>query len=193
MNLNAEYWNERYLSGSTGWDIGGPSPALMHFLERTVPKDAQVLIPGAGNAYEAIEAFRKGYKHIFVIDWAPEARKNFLEKYSDFPPDQYLSEDFFEHQGHYDFILEQTFFCALDPSLRMNYVKQMHRLLKPGGMLAGLWFDWDFEGGPPFGGHLNEYKTLFSPVFTELAAYPCAESIAPRTGREVWMEWRQDN
>lgn len=189
MNLDANYWNERYLNGQTGWDIGYASPALMNYLDRTVPKEAKILIPGAGNAYEAIEAYRKGYLNVYVVDWASEARRHFLDKYPDFPANQYITADFFSLNDSFDFILEQTFFCALNSDLRPQYVLQMHQLLKPGGVLAGLWFDTDFEGGPPFGGHLEEYRTLFSSEFKELAAHPCSESIAPRLGKEVWMEW----
>jgi len=54
-DLDEDYWSERYQEGQTGWDIGYASPQLIDFAT-TFPKDARILIPGAGNAYEA-EAF----------------------------------------------------------------------------------------------------------------------------------------
>jgi methyl halide transferase len=59
-----------------------------------------------------------------------------------------LQADFFElntgkgkHLPEFDLIVEQTFFCAIDPSLRKNYFKKVHQLLKPGGKLVGLLFN----------------------------------------------------
>ncbi|WP_257098027.1 hypothetical protein [Sphingobacterium sp. E70] len=47
-------------------------------------------------------------------------------------------------------MLEQTFFCALDPILRKKYSNKMADLLHPHGILAGLMFNRTFESaGPP--------------------------------------------
>ena len=56
-----------------------------------------------------------------------------------------LHGDFFDHAGVYNLIIEQTFFCALDPSLRGSYVEKMHSLLADGGKIAGVLFDKEFE------------------------------------------------
>jgi hypothetical protein len=187
MSLDSEYWNNRYAQHQTGWDMGMPSPPLMEYLRSSVSKEARILIPGAGNAWEAAQAFREGYHKLFVIDWAPKARELFLKRYPDFPEEQYLCGDFFLLNHRFDFILEQTFFCALDPELRTNYVKKMVELLTPGGVLAGVWFDVEMEGGPPYGGGLAEYIERFSPYFHIRKAEPCYNSIAARKGREVFL------
>ena len=57
--------------------------------------------------------------------------------------------------------IEQTFFCAIDPQYRKDYVRQSNKLLKSKGKLVGLLFDFPIEQGPPFGGSISEYKALF--------------------------------
>ena len=99
--------------------------------------------------------------------------------------------DFFEHQGEYDLILEQTFFCALPPSMRQNYVLKMHQLLAKDGILAGVLFDRYFESGPPFGGSQTEYNLLFKEAFDSLKMETAHNSIAPRANSELFFELKK--
>jgi SAM-dependent methyltransferase len=98
-----------------------------------------------------------------------------------------ITGDFFHQLGQYDLIVEQTFFCALDPSRRSDYVQQTARLLRPGGKLVGLLFDRDFGGGPPFGGHAEEYRRLLEKKFELITLAPCYNSIAPRAATELFL------
>ena len=132
-----------------------------------------------------------GYTHLTIVDIAPTVVARLKEKYADRPEIQILCGDFFQHEGSYDLILEQTFFCALVPSLRSAYVEKMAELLKSGGLLVGVFFDRDFEGGPPFGGHAEEYRTLFTPYFELLDFSPCIRSAAPRAGSELFIRMRK--
>jgi SAM-dependent methyltransferase len=195
MRLDHHYWNKRYKESQTGWDIGGPSPPLMHFIRSKLKTDDRILIPGGGNAWDAIEAFREGYKRVYVIDWAPEVRNAFLQRYPEFPADQYICEDFFDHESEYDAILEQTFFCALHPSLRGAYAQKMFDLLRKGGCLAGVLFAEEMPDGPPFGGRKEEYEKLFRKLFDVQKMELCYNSIAPRAGRELflWLRKPSDN
>jgi SAM-dependent methyltransferase len=99
-----------------------------------------------------------------------------------------VQSDFFDHQDSYDLILEQTFFCALSPSLRNDYVTHMHRLLKSGGKLVGLLFQFPLtESGPPFGGSATEYLDRFEPLFSIQTLETCYNSIPPRQGNELFF------
>jgi len=154
-------------------------------------RDLAVLIPGCGNGYEAVYLLQHGFSKLTMLDIAPTAIAALRERLDiSFPawPDclQLRCGDFFQHAGQYDLILEQTFFCALPPDLRAAYVLQMKELLRPGGRLAGVWFDRPFEGGPPFGGSVEEYVILFSPHFQSKTLAPCYNSIPPRAGSEVF-------
>lgn len=184
--LDAEFWNNRYLQHQTGWDIGAPSTPLIQYTEQYADKSAAVLIPGCGNAYEAAQLLQQGFQNITVLDISTVLANELQERFRNTPV-RILNEDFFEHEGHYDLILEQTFFCALHPSMRKKYVQHMTQLLKPGGKLAGVLFNRSFEGGPPFGGNKEEYLDLFSPEFTIKKMELCTNSIPPRQGAELFF------
>ena len=98
-----------------------------------------------------------------------------------------ITGDFFDHHGSYRLILEQTFLSALDPSLRTRYADKMHSLLVKGGHLAGVLFNQEFEGGPPYGGTAQEYKLMFSKKFTIKTLELCYNSIERRKGSEVFI------
>lgn len=183
--LNEQYWNERYRNGYTGWDIGQASRPLKEYIDQLADKHIRILIPGCGNGYEAEYLHEKGFKNVTVADISLEAvtllRKRLPEEI------QIVHQDFFKLHQTFDLILEQTFFCAIHPSLRKAYVEKMYALLAPGGTLAGVWFNRTFEGGPPFGGNLEEYLNLFSGTFDIQVATECYNSIPPRAGTEVFI------
>jgi SAM-dependent methyltransferase len=186
--LDATYWAGRYRTGETGWDIGHASTPLAAYADQLAPKDLRILVPGAGRAYEAEHLHRSGFTQVFVIDLTDAPFRDLRTRCPSFPEEHLLVGDFFTHEGRYDRILEQTFFCALDPALRPRYVQQMHRLLVPGGRLVGVLFDDPLNTDrPPFGGNEAEYRTLFTPLFPDLVLEPCYNSIAPRAGRELWL------
>ncbi|MBR9917955.1 methyltransferase domain-containing protein [bacterium] len=188
-DLNAEYWSKRYEEQKTGWDIGYASPALIEFAQSSISKDAKILIPGAGRAYEAEELYRQGYTLVYAADFSRNAKDEFLKRVEDFPESQFIVGDFFELDGEYDYILEQTFFCALNPTFRKAYVRKMADLLKPKGVLAGLLFNFELDGGPPFGGSKEEYESLFKPDFNLDILEDCRNSIEPRKGSEYFFKF----
>ena len=153
MNIdNNGYWNGRYLDSDSPWDIGKPSPALIDYVRIKASKETRILFPGCGYAHEGAILHREGY-NIFLLDFAEETKTTFLERNPDFPEHKFFTGDFFEHSNQYDLIIEQTFFCALSPSLRKKYVSKMHELLNADGVLAGLLFHDPLNTDkPPFGG-----------------------------------------
>ena len=190
MKINTEdYWSERYKQGSTGWDMGGPAPALTAYTDQLTDKSSRILLPGAGRAYEAEYLFRAGFKNLTVIDIAPEPLADLKGRVPEFPEDQLIQTDFFEFEGGpFDLILEHTFFCALPPALRLEYVRKMKSLLAPKGKLAGLLFSFPLTAqGPPFGGSLVEYQELFSPHFRIKTLERATNSIPPRAGNELFF------
>ena len=186
--LNADFWNHRWKSGLTGWDIGYASPPLVEYMSQYEDKSVSILIPGCGNSYEAENLLSKGFDDITLIDISEELTNRLRERFKKAPQIKVIYEDFFNHVGQYDLILEQTFFCAQILERREEYVRHIASLLKRGGRLVGVLFNVDFgKEGPPFGGDENEYRKLFSGLFDIRVMSPCYNSIPPRAGSELFV------
>jgi SAM-dependent methyltransferase len=186
--LDQEYWETQYKTNATGWDLGNVSPPIKEYIDTLEDKDISILIPGCGNSYEAEYLLNNGFTNISVIDVAPTLVNNLNHKFKNNTNIRIFLGDFFDHQGEYDLILEQTFFCALPPILRKNYVAKMHQLLSNKGKLVGLLFNKTFTSGPPFGGSQTEYEQLFKSDFDFLRMELCQNSIAPRANSELFIE-----
>ncbi|PTX64118.1 thiopurine S-methyltransferase [Kordia periserrulae] len=185
------YWSQRYQEERTGWDIGSPSTPLKEYIDQLSNKNLKILIPGAGNAYEAEYLWQQGFSNVYILDISKLPLEAFQQRNPDFPAEQLLCEDFFEHTGTYDLILEQTFFCSFPPfpETRKKYAKHMTQLLKPQGKLAGLWFSFpltDDVENPPFGGSKEEYLNYFEPYFNVKVLEKAHNSIPPRAGNELF-------
>jgi len=186
-----EYWTLRYKEERTGWDIGYPSTPIKEYVNQLTDKTLSILIPGAGNAYEAEYLWKAGFKNVFVLDISAFPLKQFQERNPDFPKDQLIQTDFFKHDGRYDLILEQTFFCSFVPTdkNRFAYAEHMGKLLKPSGKLVGVWFDIPLTGDMekrPFGGDKNLYLNYLEPYFKTKTFEQCYNSIPPRMGNEFF-------
>lgn len=187
-NLDRTFWETRYHNADTGWDLGAPSTPLKEYLDQLTNKDARILLPGGGRAYEAEYAHNLGFRNVFAMDLSDVPLNDLLARCPSFPKEHTITGDFFAHEGRYDLIMEQTFFCAIAPSLRQRYVEHMHTLLNPGGKLVGVLFnDVLNTDKPPFGGSRAEYAPLFGAVFKTVTFESCYNSIPPRAGRELWL------
>jgi len=188
IQLNEKFWTDRYETKQTGWDIGFASTPLVEYINQIEDHNIKILIPGAGNSYEAEYFFKKGFINTFVLDISHKPLENLHHRYPDFPAKNLIHENFFHHKGQYDLIIEQTFFCALQPALRSDYAEQMMKILKPGGKLVGLWFcfpDRDMQQGPPFNGTFEEYSACFKELNIKIFE-ECNNSIPPRKGNELF-------
>lgn len=186
--LDESFWSERYNSGEIGWDIGYISSPLKEYIDQITNKNLKILIPGGGNSYEAEYLFNKGFSNVYVVDIAAIALKNFATRVPSFPHENLLHADFFALEETFDLILEQTFFCALNPSLRKKYVEKMASLLKPEGRLVGLLFNIPLNiDKPPFGGEEAEYRLLFAANFKIDKMETAYNSIPSRHGNELFI------
>ncbi len=188
MKLNSDYWEERYQKNEIGWDIGSISTPLKEYIDQIEDKSIKILIPGAGNSYEFEYLIANGFQNVFVLDFAQAPLNNIQERITNCNPNQLIKSDFFEHKNSYDLIIEQTFFCALEPSLRKHYVQKMTNLLNTNGKLIGLLFQFPLtEVGPPFGGSKAEYLSLFENDFQIKTLETAHNSIKPREGNELFF------
>lgn len=188
LQLNKDYWNLRYQNNEIGWDAGKITTPIKEYIDQLSDKKIKILIPGAGNSYEAEYLWKQGFKNVFVLDFVEKPLVNLKTRIPDFPEEQLILNDFFELNDSYDLIIEQTFFCALNPNLRQKYVNQMNKLLRPKGKIVGILFNFPLsEQGPPFGGDFETYHSIFSPIFAIRKLEPCYNSIKPRAEKEFFI------
>jgi SAM-dependent methyltransferase len=193
LSLHPNYWDSKWERRETGWDIGYSSPPIEKLMLKYTNKNARILIPGCGNAYEAEFLWRHGFKNITVLDFAPNAVQILKNKFKDKEEISVICENFFEHRGKYDLLIEQTFFCAISPSMRENYAEKAHDLLNENGRIIGVLFNRAFEKeGPPFGGNVLEYRGIFTKNFTIEKMEPCYNSIDARKGNEVFINLKRE-
>lgn len=187
-DLHKNYWEQKYTIEDTRWDLGTISTPLEVYFNQLTNKELKILVPGAGNSYEAEYLHTQRFTNIDVIDIAQQPLINFKKRVPSFPENNLIQKDFFNHTKKYDLIIEQTFFCALHPSLRKKYVEKMASLLENNGKLVGLLFDFELtDDGPPFGGNLDEYLHLFSTHFDIKTLDRCHNSIKPRFSTELFF------
>jgi len=190
------FWDERYRAGFTPWDARGVPAALSRFIEAARP-GRRVLVPGCGSAYEAGYLDSLGFD-VTAIDIAPEALARARQVVGDAVADRVLLQaDFFSLEREIDWIYERALLCALPLRLWPDYAAAVNRLLRPGGLLAGLFFVDDSAGesrrGPPFAAHRAEIDGLFLPGFEREAddEVPAEQSLPVFARRERWMAWRR--
>jgi SAM-dependent methyltransferase len=192
LPLDQTYWDNQYQANATGWDLGQVSPPIKTYIDTIKNKGVKILIPGCGNTYEAEYLLQQGFTNVTVIDIAPSLVENLKQKFASNKNITVILGDFFVHQGKYDFIIEQTFFCALPPTMRQKYVWKMHQLLSDFGKLVGLLFNREFEVSPPFGGSLKEYEQLFSKAFAFNSISLEGNSIPSRANTELFFEFQKN-
>jgi thiopurine S-methyltransferase len=187
---SAEYWDNRYLEANTPWDIGHASPALIDFFNsESIDRNSHILIPGGGRAYELTALWDLGYKNIWLCEWSDKAISEAKSINPTIPSDRFILSDFFRLDHNFDFIVEQTFFCALPIDLREAFVQKCADLLiEKSGSYVGLLFDKIFEHeGPPHGGSPDDYKRLFQEQFDIKTLTKSSMSIEPRMGNELFI------
>ena len=162
-------WQDHYDSNDLGWDLGQVAPPFVELWEKGKLPVGKVLVPGCGRGHEVIFLSENGFE-VTGIDFSEGAVTylgNALKERN--LKGRVLHQDFFSldhsHDGVYDLVLEQTFFCAISPWQRRDYVLNVSRILKPGGMLVGLFYHTDKQGGPPYNTTRENIETHFSENF----------------------------
>ena len=108
-----------------------------------------------------------------------------------------LQHDLFElphsMDGTFDYVLQYTCFCAIDPKRRTEYAELIARLLKAGGIYIDLAFPLDGRaGGPPFATSEAEITALFEGRgFELLSAERPEDSVSPRRAAEALLIFRK--
>ena len=83
--FNKFYWENNYKNKKMGWDIGYVSTPIKTYIDQLINKETSILIPGAGNAYEAEYLFQTGFKNITVLDIAKQPLRSLQKRVPLFP------------------------------------------------------------------------------------------------------------
>ncbi len=191
---HASDWDGMYAGGEHRWDIGGPSPPLVAALARgEVVPPGRALVPGCGFGHDVRLLAARGFDAVgvdFSRRAVDEARR--LAAATGVSGARFERRDALRlpaaHDGAFDLVFEQTFFCAVHPSRREDYVASLSRCLRPGGLLLGLFFTFPAEEGPPFGTTPEEilHRFVGTGLFDLERARAPVESVHARQGRE-WL------
>jgi SAM-dependent methyltransferase len=187
-------WQAHYESGETPWDEGEPHPALLDFMAESTGSQSiggfngRILIPGCGLGHD-LRAVSTPANHVIGLDIAPGA----IARARTFPKagcEEYIAGDLFnlapELRSSFDWVVEHTCFCAIDPSMRPAYADAVAGALKPGGHLFAIFYlDPALDRQPPFGVAVAELDRLFSPSFALVRQWVPARTFAGRESREL--------
>jgi SAM-dependent methyltransferase len=190
MDVNLpEKWDANYQQGTDGWDLGGPTPVFRRLLLSGRLMPGRVIVLCAGRGHDAREFARHGFE-VTAVDFASRAVDEMRRLASADAPVDILQHDMFtlpEAFNHsFDYVLQYTCLCAIDPNRRAEYADLVTRLLKPNGIYIDLAFPLDGRrGGPPFAVSVAEILQLFEARgFRLIAREKPAESIRPRQRAE---------
>jgi len=183
-------WQKHYDENDLAWDLGEVANPFVRMWKDNVLVPGILMVPGCGQGHEVIYFSERGFQ-VTGVDFSPGAVKLLRESLSRKELSaQVLHRDFFElepaHDQSYDAILEQTFFCAIHPDQRPVYVETVSRILKPGGLLFGLFYETGEEGGPPFNTTETDIRNHFSEKFDINRLEKCSFSSEKRRDKE-WL------
>ena len=182
-------WEADYVRGTDGWDLGGPTPIFRRLAASGQFAPGQVIVLGAGRGHDAREFARHGFQ-VTAVDFSPYVVREMHRLAAPDAPIEILHADIFALppalNRTFDYVLEYTCFCAIDPLRRAEYADLVARLLKPRGIYVDLAFPLDDPvGGPPFAVSLSEIFALFSVRrFTLLQRETPTDSVPQRRGAE---------
>ncbi|MEM9540219.1 MAG: methyltransferase domain-containing protein [Cyanobacteria bacterium P01_E01_bin.42] len=185
----SQYWDNRYQERDIPWDLNQPAPAFTSFLDSPQsPQPGTTAILGCGTGNDALLFAQKGFT-VTGFDFASEAIAAATDRARKMNVQaEFLQRDIFtlaaEFPEKFDYLVEHTCFCAILPEQRDRYVEIARSLLKPQGLLIGIFFTHSRPGGPPFGTTTEEISRYFQPAFEILSLVPIENSIPRRQGDE---------
>ena len=194
---SARKWEADYAHQTDGWDLGGPTPIFKRLILSGQLTPGRMIVLGAGRGHDAREFARHGFQ-VTAVDFASQAVDEMRRLADPEAPVEILQHDIFtlaeNLNNSFDYVLEYTCFCAIDPKRRSEYADLVTRLLKPNGIYIDLAFPLDGrKGGPPFAVSAPEVIDLFQTRgFNLVSRGVPADSISPRRGVEELFIFQKD-
>ena len=190
QGYSQEDWQRHYDENDLGWDLGEVAPPFVSLLESNTITPGKTLVPGCGRGHEVIFLAENGFD-VTGVDYSKGAVNHLNSVIQERQlSSQILYLDFFTldstHDGLYDLLIEHTFFCAISPIQRPLNVSTVTRALKKNGMIAGLFYHTEQEGGPPFNTTRHDIIKHFSDSF-EIRELAQAKNSAEQRKDKEWL------
>jgi len=191
-------WEADYQRGTDGWDLGGPTPIFKRLATSKRFAPGRMIVLGAGRGHDAREFSRHGFE-VTAVDFSSYVVGQMRELDEPDAPIEILQHDIFtlpdELNNTFDYVIEYTCFCAIDPKRRLEYADVVNRLLKPNGTYIDLAFPLDNrKGGPPYAVKESEIFNLFeSRGFKLLAREKPIDSVKPRRHAEELFIFQKES
>ncbi|MGV9666302.1 class I SAM-dependent methyltransferase [Nocardia niigatensis] len=168
MTRPVETWNAVYDEDTAPWVIGEPQPAIVA-LERAGEISGRILEPGCGAGEHTILLTRLGYD-VLGVDFAPSAIE-YARANADaqgVPAVQFQVADALALAGNTDFagdppgsapafdtVVDSALFHVFgtEPEVRAAYVRNLHAVCKPGGVIHLLALS---DAEPGFGPRISD-------------------------------------
>jgi methyl halide transferase len=187
-------WQRRYEQDDTPWDKGMAAPPLTAFLHQK-QISGRVLVPGCGKGHDARALGTQPNTLVVGLDISEAAIAQARKISSQSAPDldvNFIVGDFFKLPAKlkrsFDWLVEHTCFCAIEPRLRPDYVLAAASALRTGGKIFGIFYlNPDVENGPPFAVSRKELSELFEAHFLFLEEWVPTESFPGREDQELVM------
>mgnify|MGYP005813055487 CR=1 FL=1 len=197
LDVNSpQKWEADYVGKSDGWDLAGPTPALRRLAASGRFPPGRMMVPCAGRGHDAREFARRGFD-VTAVDFSAYAVREMKRLADPDAPLEIVQGDLFalpaSLDGAFDYVLQYTCFCAIDPQRRTEYADVVARVLKPGGIYIDLAFPLDGRaGGPPFAVSEAGIVRLFEGRgFTLVGREKPSDSVAARREAEALLVFRK--
>ena len=185
-------WQRRYQENDTPWDKGAPAPPLALYLIANQIA-GRVLVPGCGRGHEVRALAAQPHCAAVGLDLSPGAIADATRLAAEAnlsASASFVLGDFFrlppDMLNAFNWIVEHTCFCAIDPKLRADYVQSAAAALRTGGKIFGIFYlTPDVEAGPPFAISKDELLGLFAPHFELIHHWVPTMAFPGRENREL--------
>lgn len=151
----------------------------------------RVLVPGCGRGHEVRALGAQSNTSVVGLDLSATAIAQARRLSSQSDRDvSFIVGDFFhlpsKLKRSFDWVVEHTCFCAIEPAQRPDYVLAASSALRAGGRIFGIFYlNPDTESGPPFAVSTKELTEVFDPHFVLLEEWVPKESFSGREDREL--------
>ncbi|KAI8537182.1 hypothetical protein RHMOL_Rhmol09G0005000 [Rhododendron molle] len=174
-------WEKCWEQELTPWDLGQPTPVIVHLHQTGALPKGRTLVPGCGSGYD-VGAIACPERYVVGVDLSDKAIKKAVE----------VSSDCIRIYGLIFLFVEPLdtrlngklcrFFCAIEPGMRSAWASRMQYLLKPDGELITLMFPIsDHVGGPPYKVSIAEYYS---------ALYVVMKRCCTPWGLKLYPSWK---